>query len=88
MIYFKTLRIFYSIDTPDECGSTSVAKAKTLEGIAEKAKYVGRHLFRVYDELLIHKVTIFTDGVGEMTQLLGEIFMRNGEIQIEWRKDE
>lgn len=88
MIHFKVLRVFYSVDTPDEYGSTSVAKAKTLEGIAEKAKYVGRHLFDFYGELLIHKVTIFADGVGETTQLLGEIFMRNGEIQIEWRKKE
>lgn len=88
MIYFKTLRVFYSIDTPKELGYTTVAKAKTLEEIEEKAKSVGRHLFKVYDELLIHKVIIFTDGVGEITQILGEIFMRNGEIQIEWRKDE
>ena len=88
MIYFKTLRVFYSIDAPEELDHTTVAKAKTLEGIEEKAKYVGRHLFDVYGKLLIHKVTIFTDGVGEMTQLLGEVFLRNGEIQIEWRKDE
>lgn len=88
MIHFKILRVFYSIDAPEELGYTMVAKAKTLEGIGEKAKYVGRHLFDAYGELLIHKTTIFADGVGEMTQLLGEVFMRNGEIQIEWRKKE
>lgn len=88
MIHLKTLRVFYSIDAPEELGYTTLAKAKTLEETEEKAKTVGRHLFDAYGELLIHKTTIFADGVGEMTQLLGEIFMRNGEIQIEWRKDE
>ena len=33
MIYFKTLRVFYSIDTPKELGYTTVAKAKTLDEI-------------------------------------------------------
>lgn len=88
MIHLKTLRVFYSIDAPEELGYTTVAKAKTLEETEEKAKTVCRHLFDVYGELLIHKTTIFTDGVGEMTQLLGEIFMRNGKIQIKWRKYE
>ena len=28
MIYFKTLRVFYSIDTPKELGYTAVAKRR------------------------------------------------------------
>lgn len=36
MIHLKTLRVFYSIDAPDECGSTRVAKAKTLEETEEE----------------------------------------------------
>lgn len=38
MNHFKILRVFYSIDLPEELGYTTVAKAKTLEGIGEKAK--------------------------------------------------